>query len=52
MNDKQKLEEKEIKKAKAFQILTYFCLSLSLISTITYMIYTILNSSNILNQII
>ena len=39
------------KREKNFQILIYFCLALSLVSTITYMIYTILSSSNIINQI-
>lgn len=39
------------KKEKTFQIFTYFCLALSLVSTITYMLYSILTSNNILNQI-
>lgn len=39
------------KKEKTFQVFTYFCLALSLVSTITYMIYAIVTSSNILNQI-
>lgn len=39
------------KREQKFQILTYFCLALSLVSTITYMIYTILSSNNIINQI-
>lgn len=43
--------EELTKREKRFQILTYFCLALSLVSTVTYMIYTILSSSNIINQI-
>ncbi len=39
-------------KEKFFQVFTYFCLALSLVSTVTYMIYAILNSSNLVNQII
>ena len=39
-------------KKKIFQVFTYFCLALSLVSTITYMIYTILTSGSILNQLI
>ena len=46
------MEEKLEKKEKVFQVIVYFCLALSLVSTISYMIYTILASSNILNQII
>lgn len=46
------MEEKLGKKEKVFQVIVYFCLALSLVSTISYMIYTILASSNILNQII
>lgn len=34
------------------QVGTYFCLALSLVSTITYMIYTIITSSNLVNQIV
>lgn len=40
------------KKDKLLQILTYFCLALAFVSTVTYMIYTILTSSNLYSQII
>ena len=46
------MEEKLEKKEKIFQVIVYFCLALSLVSTISYMIYTILASNNILEQII
>ena len=39
------------KQEKRFKIFIYFCLALSLVSTITYMIYTILASNNIIDQI-
>ena len=41
------MEEKLGKKEKVFQVIVYFCLALSLVSTISYMIYTILASNNI-----
>lgn len=40
------------KKIDTFTIITYFFLSLSLVSTISYMIYTILNTSNLTDQLI
>lgn len=52
MDDKNMLIEEMSKKEKALQIFTYFCLALSMVSTITYMLYAILTSSNILNQVI
>jgi len=51
MDDKNEFIDEVNKKEKIFQIFTYFCLALSLVSTITYMIYAIITSSNILNQI-
>lgn len=44
--------EKSTNQEKRFQVFTYFCLALSLVSTITYMIYTILSTNTIVNQII
>ncbi len=40
------------KKERFLQLFTYFCLAFAFVSTITNMIYTILNSSNLANQII
>lgn len=39
------------KKDRFLQILTYFCLALAFVSTVTYMIYTIFTSNNLYNQI-
>lgn len=43
--------KKSIRKESNLQIFIYFCLALSLVSTITYMMYTILLGENISNQI-
>lgn len=45
-------KENLVKEKKIFQIFTYFCLALSLVSTISYTIYVILSSSSVLDQII
>ncbi len=44
--------EERNKKEQIFQIFTYFCLALALVSTISYMIYIILTSSNLKEQIV
>jgi len=45
-------ENNNTKEERFFQIFTCFCLALSMVSTITYMIYTILSTTNVLDQII
>lgn len=43
------MEDKNIKKINIF---TYFCLALALVSTVSYMLYAIITSSDIVNQIV
>lgn len=45
------IENNKTKKEQILQIITYFCLALALVSTISYMIYEILSKTDIINQI-
>lgn len=52
MEEQNRMMNRLSKEDKRLQILTYFCLALSLVSTITYMIYAILTSNSILDQML
>lgn len=52
MEEKIEIPKEVSKKEKWFHIFTYFCLALALVSTVTYMIYAILTSNSVMNQII